>query len=157
MSFLDLTDLQDNIINQLATIKNNLVNDCLYYQQKENANALVLDIKQKQIKNIDNTINSIIDAFNSVHNEISRLNQLVENQDQEFFKREACAFYYGCSLYEIKSYISRPFNVIDAEIDEIIRLKVRQTPFYLLDFLDKEKQKAAWDKVEIQINSAGQI
>lgn len=127
MNYFEQSEVFLNSIEQVrGTIKlmNNEINS---YLSKPNPYQFYLDLKRKHVISLNQSLNNFIVVFNCFEKELTRLSLLIDKKEEELFRREACAFINGCSLFEIQSFINKPISLIINEVNEQIRNKEIET------------------------------
>lgn len=153
MNFNHTYDVWENAINQLAQVKDNLVNECLYYAQKPNPNPAYLSIKQKQIATIDGLLKVFTDVYNqfeSAYNNVNINNAKLKN---EVFALEAACLFYGLSPAEVNSFTALNTDQILQKIQPAIQQKWRQVPVMFQQFLNQANVNQAWQNLHIHFKN----
>jgi hypothetical protein len=125
------------------------------YRQRPNASAFYLDIKQKQIRRLEDVCEaneSVLESFLII---AERHDQQRAEWEEHQFKLEACNFYHGVSLHELMFFVHRPVTSVAEDIQRAFTENWVQTPLKLMPFRDE--QKVQDDDLQVTISKEGEF
>lgn len=119
----------ENICSLVKNIRAQMIHDIDYYIKNSNGkpNKLYLDIKQKQVNQMQQITYLLNLLLTATEAEFTKIIQVNQNLEIQALKLQALAINYGISSVEIRTFTSK--NIY--EIAEILKENQKEKAFYL--------------------------